>query len=70
MVLEADDEVIGITMIMSPVATAPVAGWGAEQYLFLQSAPALGFGLGQLANWRVAAVSCASDLIANFAKII
>ena len=69
MVLEADDEVIGITMIMSPVATAPVAGWGAEQYLFLQSAPLPWFQLGPIGK-RVAAVSCAFDLIANFAKII
>ena len=71
MVLEADDEVIGIVH-NDHVASghSAVAGWRPSSTYFCDPPPAVGFGLGQLANWRAAAVSCASDLIANFAKII
>ena len=37
-------------MIMSPVAKRR-RGLAAQQYLFLRSAPALGFGLGQFKGW-------------------
>ena len=71
MVFEADDEVIGIAY-NDHVASgySAVAGWRPSSTYFFNPPSALGFSLGQLANWRVAAVSCASDLISNFAMII
>jgi hypothetical protein len=66
MVLEADDEVIGLAH-NDHVASghSAVAGWRPSSTYFCDPPLALGFSLGQLANRRVAGSALAVTAQAN-----